>query len=52
MIFVARQLLEKVHEHQELLFTLFVDSRKAYDSVHRDALWKVLERSGVPPCIC
>ena len=49
MIFVARQLLEKAREHQESLFTLFVDLRKAYDSVPREALWQVLERCGVPP---
>ena len=33
MIFVARQLLEKTREHHDSLFTLFVDLRKAYDSV-------------------
>ena len=49
MIFVARQLLEKAREHQDSLFTLFVDLRKAYDSVPREALWQVLERCGVPP---
>ena len=49
MIFVARQLVEKAREHQDLLFTLFVDLRKAYDSVPRLALWQVLEKSGVPP---
>ena len=49
MIFVARQLVEKSIEHQQSLFILFVDLRKAYDSVPRDALWQVLEKSGVPP---
>ena len=49
MIFVARQLVEKAREHQDLLFTLFVDLRKAYDSVPRLALWQVLKKSGVPP---
>ena len=27
---------------------LFVDLKKAYDLVHRDTLWKVLEKMGVP----
>ena len=49
MIFVAQQLVEKAQEHQELLFTLFVDLRKAYDSVPRLALWQVLKKLGVPP---
>ena len=48
MIFVARKLVEKVREHGESLYVLFVDLRKAYDSVPRQALWKVLEKYGVP----
>jgi sorting nexin-29 len=31
------------------MYTLFVDFRKAYDSVHLGALWVVLETMGVPP---
>ena len=49
MIFVACQLLEKTREHQNSLFTLFVDVGKAYDSVPRETLWQVLERCSVPP---
>ena len=33
--FVASQLLEKAREHQDSLFTPFVDLRKSYDSVPR-----------------
>ena len=49
MIFVARQLVEKCREHDDTLFVLFVDLRKAYDSVPRPALWQVLEKYGIPP---
>ena len=48
MIFVVRQLVEEAREHGESLYVLFVDLRKAYDSVPRQALWKVLEKYGVP----
>ena len=41
LIFSARQLLEKTIEHQSKLFMLFVDLRKAYDSVPRCTLWKI-----------
>ena len=49
MMFVARQLVEKAREHNQSLYMLFVDLRKAYDSVPRQALWKVLEKCEVPP---
>ena len=49
MIFVARQLVEKSREHETPLFVLFVDLKKAYDSIPRCALWRVLEKYGVPP---
>ena len=40
--------MEKAREHGESLYMLFVDLRKAYDLVPRQALWKVLEKYGVP----
>ena len=49
MIFVAQQLVEKSREHETLLFVLFVDLKKAYESVPRCTLWQVLEKCGVPP---
>ena len=49
MIFAARQLVEKIHGHDDVMFILFVDLKKAYDSVPRDALWKVMGKTVVPP---
>ena len=48
MIFVVRQLAERVVEHCTKHFILFIDFQKAYDSVPRKALWIVLETYGVP----
>ena len=49
MIFAARQLIEKSREHADSLFVLFVDLKKAYDSVPRQTLWSLLEKCGMPP---
>ena len=51
MIFCVRQLVEKAIEHNTKVFLLFVDLRKAYDSVPRAALWCTLQRYGVPDVI-
>ena len=48
MLFCARQLVEKAREHNTKMFLLFVDLRKAYDSVPRRAVWRVLSKYGVP----
>ena len=40
--------MEKAREHRDSLFILFVDLKKAYDSVPRNALWTVLAKCGVP----
>jgi len=48
MIFTARQLQEKCTEQGKDLYHCFVDLSKAFDTVNREALWVVLERSGCP----
>ena len=41
--------MEKAIEHEELLYVVFIDLRKAYDSVPRTAMWRILEKYGFPP---
>ena len=41
---VLRVLAEKAREYNTPLYLCFVDLRKAYDSVSRDALWVVLQK--------
>lgn len=47
MIFAVRQIAEKAWEHQAKVFFLFIDLRKPYDSVPREALWLALAKLGV-----
>ena len=48
MIFTLRQIQEKCREQNLPLYICFVDFRKAFDSVPRDMLWRVLGRYGCP----
>lgn len=48
MIFLVRQAQEKSREQQRPLYMTFFDLEKAFDSVPRDTLWKVLENFGCP----
>ena len=43
MIFTARQLQEKYQEQNVDLYMTFVDLTKAFDTVSRDGLWKIME---------
>ena len=46
MIFAARQLQEKSMEQRQDLYITFVDLNKAFDSVSREGLWKILAKFG------
>ena len=48
MIYTVCQLVEKSWEHRSKVFLLFIDLKKAYDSVPREAIWTALGKLGVP----
>ena len=48
MMFVIRRLQELARKKRIPLYACFIDLTKAYDSVDRTLLWKVLARFGVP----
>ena len=48
MIFTARQLQEKCQEHNVNLYMTFVDLTKAFDTVSREELWKIMVKFGCP----
>ena len=47
--FVLRQIQKKCREQNMGLYAAFVDLTKAFDTVSRDGLWKILARLGCPP---
>ena len=48
MIFTARQLQEKCQEQNMDLYMKFVDLTKAFDTVSREGLWKIMAKFGCP----
>jgi sorting nexin-29 len=47
-IFYIRQILEKKWEYNGVVYQLFIDFKKAYDSVRREALYNILIEFGIP----
>ena len=47
-IFILRQILEKYWEFNKESWHIFIDFKQAYDSVHRESLWKSLNYYQVP----
>ena len=48
-IFTLRQLMEKTKEQRQNLYMVFVDFLKAFDTVNREFLFKILGKLGSPP---
>ena len=48
MLFTARQLLKKCQEQHINLFSTYVDLTKAFDTVSREGLWKIMAKYGCP----
>jgi len=47
-IFCIHQILEKKLEYNEEVHQLFIDFKKAYDSVRREVLYKIFIEFGIP----
>ena len=47
-IFILRNIIEQVVEWQATLYITSGDFKKAFDSVHRESLWKIMESYGIP----
>jgi hypothetical protein len=47
-IFCIRQVLEKKWEYNEVVHQLFIDFKKAYDSVRREVLYNIFIEFGIP----
>ncbi|BHF63282.1 hypothetical protein SprV_0200627400 [Sparganum proliferum] len=48
MIFAARQLQEKCQEMRTHLYSTFVDLTKAFDTVNREGMWKIMQKFSCP----
>ena len=49
MIFAVCQLQEKRLEKRQVLYLLFIDLTKAFDTVSRPGLWSILSKLGCSP---
>ena len=47
-IFVLRHVIEQSLEWNAILYTCFVDYEKAFDSVHRETLLRIMQSYGMP----
>ena len=47
-IFTLKQILEKRWEYAQDCHMLFIDFKQAYDSIHRETLWKIMTEFQIP----
>lgn len=48
---MSRLSFHKVNEWQATLYLFFIDFEKAFDSIHWESLWSILQFYGIPPKI-
>ncbi len=48
-IFTLRNIIEQSIEWNHPVYINFIDFRKAFDSIHRETLWRILQSYGIPP---
>ena len=51
-IFAIRNIIEQCIEWKMPLYINYIDFKKAFDSVHRETLWKIVRSYGIPMKIC
>lgn len=47
-IFTLRQIFEQCNEWNTGIYANFIDFEKAFDSIHRESLWRILRHYGIP----
>ena len=47
-IFIIRNIIEQCNEWRRSIYVNFIDFEKAFDSLHQDTLWRILEKYGIP----
>lgn len=47
-IFILRNIIEQCNEYNIKNYINFVDFKKAFDSVHRETVWKIMAHYGIP----
>ena len=47
-IFILRNIVEQANEWQASLYINFIDFEKAFDSIHRESLWLIMQKYGIP----
>ena len=50
-IFIVRQIIEKANERKIPLNSHFIDFKAAFDTIWREALWKMMKATGINPKI-
>jgi len=45
---IIGQIIEKKYKYRQDFWQIFVDFRKAYDSIHRESLYNIMEEFGIP----